>query len=434
MTLSRQLALGATAVLAGALVGTGVSTAFVLDHEARTAQDHALVAAAHAYGTDVTWHSEHNVTDVRVALLSPQSGLPAAWVRGLDEDPVFHDLGSERIVLLPVEIEPPDDHGGEEDERHFVVVARTPRLGWADAIGPFAFAYGLVSAVVLAAGVGLQVALVRRAVLPLEVGAARVAAVVGAGAEQRVPEDGPAEVRSLLTAVNALLGRLDVAFRVRLRFTAEAAHELRTPVAAMLGTLDVALRRPRTVEEHVATLSSVREEVVRLADLVDALLVLARVDAGQAEQGRRLVRGGEIVDAALKRERPSLDRAGCAVTVEIADDQEIVANEALVIAAVANLLRNASVHAPGKPVSVRVDRVDDRVRVVVADGGPGIPVERRAGLFDHLARSGADDAPSSRGLGLGLPLAREIARRHGGDCVIEDSEVGARLVWTVRAG
>ena len=106
---------------------------------------------------------------------------------------------------------------------------------------------------------------------------------------------------------------------------------------------------------------------------------------------------------------------------------------ALLTAAVANLLRNAARDAPGAEVKLTVEQRGDRLAFVVDDGGPGVPEPEREALFDRLARSGAARRDVAGGLGLGLPLAREIARRHGGDCVLEGSgRGGLRAVLTVR--
>jgi signal transduction histidine kinase len=232
--------------------------------------------------------------------------------------------------------------------------------------------------------------------------------------------------------MNALLARLDVAFGAQARFTAEAAHELRTPVTVMLGELDVTLRRARTPEAYRETLATVRESVERLRALVEGLNMLARVDAGQAEQLREPVAAAEVARRAAAAEARALEAAGCPLAVEVAGDATLRVHAALVESALANLLRNAAAHAPGGPVTLRVSAEGGRVAFTVDDAGPGVPPAEREAVFDRFARGGEARRRHRAGLGLGLPLAREVARRHGGDCRLDAAPGGGcRAVLTL---
>ena len=91
---------------------------------------------------------------------------------------------------------------------------------------------------------------------------------------------------------------------------------------------------------------------------------------------------------------------------------------ALIVSAIANLLRNAARHAPGSRVSVEARLLDESVVILVEDDGPGVLPDDRESVFDRLSR-GTRARQSGGGLGLGLPLTREVARRHGGDCWME---------------
>jgi signal transduction histidine kinase len=337
------------------------------------------------------------------------------------EVPTWTDLGDRRVLLLPVDVEA---HG---QPHHGIVVASAPRPTLPRTVGAFATLYVASAALLGSAAAAGQRRLVARALDPVARAGADVARVSGAGQGARVDEDGPAEIRALLRSVNELLGRLDAAWTAQARFTAEAAHELRTPVTSMLGELDVALRRPRSPEEYARVLGSVRDDVLRLGRLVEGLMALARVDSGQAAADRTREAAADLARRALDLEGPGLARAGCPVTLDVRDDAEVEVHEPLVVAALANLLRNAAVHAPGRPVRMWVARRGDRVAVGVDDAGPGIPPADREAVFDRFARGG-EARRTSDGLGLGLPLAREVARRHGGECRIEDGAAGARVV------
>ena len=403
-TLQRELAGVGAAITIGALLAVGVVTGTALYVAQQRATDRALLAAAGAWGESV-WTSEAP-TDGSITLRRVAAGPEAD-----QELPSWHTADGRRVLRLPVE------RGPEGDEVHASVEASAPAVTVTAAVGPFAAVYGLVSAIVALGSVAVHRALVVRALRPLSRARRDVSAVLGAGSGVRVVAEGPDEVRELLVATNALLDRLDVAFAAQTRFTASAAHELRTPVAALLGRLDVALRRPREEAEYLSTLAQTRDDVQQLGALVDGLLALTRLDAGQGT--REPARPGELVADALRRERPGLDRAGCTVIVDLDCDDELSVDRALAAASIANLLRNAAVHARGSAVSVRTERAGRFVRFVVEDRGPGVADPE--GSFG-----------GSRG-GLGLRLAREVARRHGGDCAIEPATAGCRVVWHVPA-
>ncbi len=257
-----------------------------------------------------------------------------------------------------------------------------------------------------------------------------MARVVAFGQGQRLGLDAPPEVAPLLADVNALLERLERAHASQVSFTADAAHELRTPVSALVGQVELALRRERSAEELRAVLGDVGADAERLRRLVEGLTALARIDAGDVEAHREPVRAADLVEGALAVERPALEAADNAVALRVDDDPELEVHRVLLELAIGNLLRNVAAHAPGAAVVVTVREDRGRCVIEVRDDGPGIPEELREVVFDRFARGGS----SGGGLGLGLPLAREVARRHGGECVLRPVVGGGtRAVLTVRA-
>ncbi|MCC6620388.1 MAG: HAMP domain-containing histidine kinase [Deltaproteobacteria bacterium] len=435
-SVARQVAMRGAAILVSALVVVGVGTGVVLHTRQVDALDAALLAAAIGRAhpeVPVDVEIEHTRSPIRAWLVGDgEPRVPADAIRRAiaAEGPLYLDLGDDRYVLLPFEVE------ALGIESRGVAAATAPRVTLARSLGPFALGYALVAALVATLATIVLVVVVRRAFSPLERARAEVARVLGLAQGARLTEGGPLEVRALLAAVNALLARLEAAHALQARFTAEAAHELRTPVTTLLGELDVALRGERAPEDYRRALVSMREDVTRLRDVVEALTALARIDAGQAGEGRERVRAAEIANQALAREARTLAAAGCPVRLEIDADPELEAHRALLEVALANLLRNAARHAAGAEVVVRVGRVGERVIIDVDDGGPGVAPDAREALFDRFARGASARARDRAGLGLGLPIAREVARRHGGDCTLESSPSGglrARLSLPVLA-
>lgn len=431
-SVARRVALSGTAILVVTLVAVGAGTGVALYRHQVSSLDRTLLAVAHAEAhpqSPVGWEVEHARSPVRAWTVHPgDRRVPAAALREVSrrERPVYLDTGSKRMVLVPVDIE-------GETEQEAAVAATAPRVTVAGSVGPFALAYALLGVLAAAIAAFAQAGVVRRAFRPLERTRHEAARVVALGQGQRLTEGGPVEIRSLIEAINALLDRLENAYEAQGRFTAEAAHELRTPVAAMLGELDVALRHPRGAEETRTVLVSTREEVARLARLVQGLTALARLDAGQAEGPRDLVRAEECARTAVASEQEALARAGCPVRVVVEQDPELQVHRSLLEVALGNLVRNAARHAPGAEVVVRVGARGDLAVFEVDDGGPGLPEAEQEAVFDRFARTGEARRRDRAGLGLGLPLAREVARRHGGDCTLHPSERGGLLArLTVR--
>lgn len=235
--------------------------------------------------------------------------------------------------------------------------------------------------------------------------ASDVAATGGPGSLP-VPRD--AELAALAVTLNAMLDRLDEAAARQRTFVADAAHELRSPLASLRATLDVAALHPEAfaADELVAGLD---DEVRRMQDLVDDLLVLARVGAAPV--------AAEPVDlGAAARAVAALPRPGTA-DVAVEGTGAATADGRAVERVLRNLVENAARHAAHVTVTVGDGRV------TVDDDGPGIPAADRERVFERFVRlDGARE--HAGGTGLGLAIARELAREQGGDVVVGDSPAG----------
>ncbi len=202
------------------------------------------------------------------------------------------------------------------------------------------------------------------------------------------------------------------------RFTADAAHELRSPVASIRQHAEVAVAHPEQIgaPELAAT---VVDESIRLQALVDDLLLLAQLDEGIPGTRVEVDVDDLLLDAAKRL------RANASVTVETrgVGPARVLGDAARLDRLVRNLCDNAGRHARSS-VALGVAARDDWVTFTVDDDGPGIPFADRDRAFDRFVRFDEARDRSSGGTGLGLAIVREIARAHGGDAELGEAPLG----------
>ena len=242
----------------------------------------------------------------------------------------------------------------------------------------------------------------------------------------------PIELRRLAAATNAMLVRLERSVAGLSRFTADAAHELRTPLTRIVTRLETTLRHPRDADALRVALADALDDARALARLTDALLALSRADAGEAV-GSGAADVSAVVSDLEDAFAADFAAAGVSFDVDIAADVGAVAGEALWLTrALGNLIDNARKFTPsGGRVRLTAHAVGPLVVIAVEDSGRGIAADERDRVFERFFRSTAVRG-RVEGFGLGLSLARDVARACGGDIVVDGSFVGgARLVLTL---
>jgi PAS domain S-box-containing protein len=231
--------------------------------------------------------------------------------------------------------------------------------------------------------------------------------------------------RAALAVDNArLFQRAEQAVLARDEFVAIATHELRTPLSALNLQL-VALQRavdagqPPTPERLKYSLVTAQRQTERLEQLVNHLLDVTRISTGRLELERAEVDLSAMAHWLLTRMEEKLLEAG--VVVELHTDGPLVArvDRMRVEQVVTNLLSNAMKYAPGLPVELYVEREERAAVLSVKDHGPGISPEAQARIFERYER--ASGRHSRHSLGLGLYVARQIARAHGGELTVEST-------------
>lgn len=234
---------------------------------------------------------------------------------------------------------------------------------------------------------------------------------------QRIGYQGPAdEVGRLATTLDRMLDRLQEAFERERRFTADAAHELRTPLTAIKGRIGVALSRSRTPVESENTLQELEQEVDRLIRLANGLLYLSRLE--QQEGLPSFLEGvdlSNLLTALAEQMQPLAEMQHIHLEAQIDARLSIQGNPDYLTNLVLNLLDNALKHTPhGGTVTLKAYRQGDRVEVTVRDTGGGIDQQHLPHLFERFYRVEDARSRSTGGAGLGLAIASEIARLHGG--------------------
>ena len=226
------------------------------------------------------------------------------------------------------------------------------------------------------------------------------------------------EIGRLAETLNQMMVRLERSFAALRRFTADASHELKTPLTVLRAGVERAVTTPNLPQETLATLEETLQEITRMTELVDALLILARADEGIAPLHRETLDVRAIVEETRETGELLAEHAG--VTLEVASPPTPVMLEVdaqRVRQLLLNLLTNAVKYTPaGGHIRVTLQPEDGQVTLSVTDSGIGIAVGDLPHIFDRFWR--ADSARTRTGerpgAGLGLAISKWIAEAHGG--------------------
>jgi signal transduction histidine kinase len=430
----------ACVVVAGALVIGMVVLLAVLqrtlldnvDDAARVrAQDIAMLVAAGDLPSNLAVHGDEDafvqVVDANGKVLAASSNLdgigPIASFRPERDQPVIHttpipvtDEGDDdfRVVAAPAQT--------AEGPLTVYVAAHLDRMKETISTVRRMLLFGLPALLAVVAITAWRV--VGRALRPVDAMRREVAEIGERDLARRVPEPlVDDEIGRLAKTMNQMLDRLETSAERQRRFVADASHELQSPLAASRADLEVALAHPEAAH-WTQTATDLVADNQRMTRLVQDLLFLARSDGAVPPAPTALIDFDDIVRSGIARQRVpdgiTLDVSRVAA-VEVRGDADQLAR------VVRNLLDNAVRHA-GSLVAVELSADATGVTLVVADDGPGVPVEARDRIFERFTRLDDSRSRFTGGTGLGLAIAREIVEVHRGTIALDPQAPGARFV------
>ena len=274
-------------------------------------------------------------------------------------------------------------------------------------------------ALLLILGAYLAVRWLFRPLAPIREGAA----YIGAGHfSHRIDVGREDELGELAADINAMAGKVEGALDAKQQLLLGVSHELRSPISRM--NLGLAL-----MEDSPAT-RALREDTEEMRQIVETLLDAERMGSAHTVLNRSDLLLPELAQSLRQRFFPNEPR----LQIHVTGEPRARLDAARIQLMLKNLVGNALRYAPDGPVELMIIGKDSQVRFRVRDYGPGIPADQRAHIGEPFYRSDASRARETGGTGLGLYLARQVARAHGGDLVLESSEgAGALFVATLPA-
>jgi len=246
------------------------------------------------------------------------------------------------------------------------------------------------------------------------------------------------ELDRLADNINAMLERIGELMKGLEEVSDNIAHDLRTPLTRLRNRAEDSLRNASGAEQCREALTRVIEESDGLIRVFDALLMIARAEAGHSSDAVAEIDAAAILSDIGEMYEPVAEEQGASLVTRTEDGLKVAGVRELLAQALVNLVDNALKYGgSGKSVELTAARRGERVELTVADRGPGISTEDRERVTGRFVR--LENSRSRPGSGLGLSLVAAVARLHHGELRIEDNEPGLRVVISlpgipVRAG
>ena len=351
------------------------------------------------------------------------------WLRHSDQ-PVTYSPTAPHDVPQPKAGEPPTRLRGDRREvfsfpgpGDCVLVGRSIAADLAEQQRLALWLTG-VGAAVLVLGLAGGAWLVIRALRPIKDISSAAGKIATGDLTQRISTaDSESELGQLAGVLNSTFARLDAAFTQQARFTADAAHELRTPVTVMLTHAQNGLASECLNEEHREAFEATQRAAQRMRRLIESLLELARLDAGQETLRRDECDLARIAADSLELIQPLAAKRGIRVHTDFSP-ASCLGDADRLTQVLTNLLTNAlNYNHDGGEVRITTRRDASTAMLTVWNTGPGIPAEDLPHIFERFHR--ADRSRSSTGQsGLGLAIAKAIVQAHGGGITVESQPMG----------
>lgn len=304
----------------------------------------------------------------------------------------------------------------------------------------FLLSFGLVSLLGLAVGLAISRFVLKR----IDTINQTSRSIMDGHLAQRVPVTGSGdEIDGLATNLNAMLDRIEGLMNGLREVSDNIAHDLKTPINRLRNAAEAALRDPRGGEGYKEGLEHTIERADELIKTFNALLLVARLEAGAVEENSETFDLGALVGDVAELYEPAAEEAGFRIVAECDPGPRLSANRQLIGQALANLIDNAikysaradaplsAAHAPPS-IEIGVRTAGDRVEISVGDHGPGISEQNRERVLKRFVR--LEESRTRPGTGLGLSLVAAVARLHRGGIRLEDNGPGLRVVlWLPRS-
>lgn len=240
--------------------------------------------------------------------------------------------------------------------------------------------------------------------------------------DERIPSQGPAdEIGGLIDVLNATFERLQGSFEQAARFSADASHQLKTPIAILRAGIDEMAEQPELSDIQRQQVNDLLQQTRRLTSVAENLLLLSRADTGRLALRKtnfdlRKLLGGSLEDARVLGMGKNLE-----IEARLPENLPVTGDREMISLTVQNLIENAvKYNRPGGTILVSANRSGNGVEIRVGSNGPGIPPDRAPHIFERFYRARGDE--QTPGHGLGLSIARELARVHGGDLRLSETQ------------
>lgn len=327
---------------------------------------------------------------------------------------------AERLaVAIPVEI------GGGNS----LIIGRDieEQRAFADAMKrTFLIGFGLLSLLGLAGGLAVSRFTLNR----LEQITATSRSIMEGDLSRRIPvEGGGGELDALSNNLNEMLDRIEGLMSGLREVSDNIAHDLKTPLNRLRNSAEAALRDPRGGDAYREGLERTIEKADELIKTFNALLLIARLEAGPLEESLELFDLGSLVEDVAELYMPAAEEDGFDLSVETEKGVDVRANRQLIVQAIANLIDNAikysRVSSASGAIRVTAGRLGDAAVISVADRGPGISAADRQRVLKRFVR--LEESRTKPGTGLGLSLVAAVARLHHGEIRLADNNPGLRV-------